>query len=75
MCWRTTRRRAAANSSRVDFYVVFAYWKLACIVEGVYSRYFHGAMGADKDPSAFDHFRAQVERSAENAAALCAGIE
>ena len=35
----------------------------------------HGAMGADKDPSAFDHFRSQVERSAENAAALCAGIE
>jgi aminoglycoside phosphotransferase (APT) family kinase protein len=61
--------------SHVDFYVAFAYWKLACIVEGVYARYLHGAMGADKDKSAFDHFRVQVERSAENAAALCASIE
>ncbi|MEP6658825.1 MAG: phosphotransferase family protein [Acidimicrobiales bacterium] len=66
---------SGCDLSRVDFYVAFAYWKLACIVEGVYARYLHGAMGADNDPSAFDHFRAQVERSAENAAALCAGIE
>ena len=50
-------------------------------IEGTYEvwgadvRYLNGAMGADKDPSAFDHFRLQVERSAENAAALCADIE
>jgi aminoglycoside phosphotransferase (APT) family kinase protein len=71
-------RYAAASGrdlSRVNFYVAFAYWKLACIVEGVYARYLNGAMGADKDPSTFDHFRLQVERSAENAAALCASIE
>jgi aminoglycoside phosphotransferase (APT) family kinase protein len=33
--------------SRLDFYVAFAYWKLACILEGVYSRYVGGAMGDD----------------------------
>ena len=29
----------------LDFYVAFAYWKLACILEGVYSRYLGGALG------------------------------
>ena len=57
---RATRERAAATCRSIDFYVAFGYWKLACIVEGVYARYSHGAMGADKDPSAFDHFRVQV---------------
>jgi aminoglycoside phosphotransferase (APT) family kinase protein len=31
----------------LDFYVAFAYWKLACILEGVYARYVAGAMGDD----------------------------
>ena len=33
--------------SEVDFYIAFAYWKLACILEGVYARYVGGAMGND----------------------------
>jgi aminoglycoside phosphotransferase (APT) family kinase protein len=33
--------------SHLDFYVAFAYWKLACILEGVYARYVGGAMGDD----------------------------
>jgi aminoglycoside phosphotransferase (APT) family kinase protein len=33
--------------SQLDFYLAFAYWKLACILEGVYSRYVAGAMGDD----------------------------
>jgi aminoglycoside phosphotransferase (APT) family kinase protein len=32
---------------RLDFYQAFAYWKLACILEGVYTRYVSGAMGDD----------------------------
>jgi aminoglycoside phosphotransferase (APT) family kinase protein len=32
--------------STIDFYVAFGYWKLACILEGVYARYAGGAMGA-----------------------------
>ena len=31
----------------IDFYIAFAYWKLACILEGVYARYVGGAMGND----------------------------
>jgi aminoglycoside phosphotransferase (APT) family kinase protein len=33
--------------SRLGYYVAFAYWKLACILEGVYARYVGGAMGDD----------------------------
>jgi aminoglycoside phosphotransferase (APT) family kinase protein len=29
----------------LSFYVAFAYWKLACILEGVYARYLGGALG------------------------------
>jgi len=33
--------------SHLEFYVAFAFWKLACILEGVYARYVGGAMGDD----------------------------
>ena len=33
--------------SAIDFYVAFGYWKLACILEGVYARYVGGSMGSD----------------------------
>jgi aminoglycoside phosphotransferase (APT) family kinase protein len=33
--------------THLDFYVAFAYWKLACILEGVYARYVAGSMGND----------------------------
>jgi aminoglycoside phosphotransferase (APT) family kinase protein len=52
--------------SQIDFYIAFGYWKLACIVEGVYARYVGGAMGADA--SGFEGFAVQVERCAEAAA-------
>jgi aminoglycoside phosphotransferase (APT) family kinase protein len=53
--------------SQVDYYIAFGYWKLACIVEGVYARYIGGAMGSN-DPKAFEGFKVQVERCAEQAA-------
>jgi aminoglycoside phosphotransferase (APT) family kinase protein len=31
----------------LDYYTAFGYWKLACILEGVYARYKAGAMGDD----------------------------
>ena len=62
--------RYAAASGRdlteIDFYVAFGYWKLACIVEGVYTRYVKGAMGSDA--SGFEGFAVQVERCADAAA-------
>jgi aminoglycoside phosphotransferase (APT) family kinase protein len=45
-----TARYAAATGrdlQHIGFYVAFAYWKLACILEGVYARYIGGAMGDD----------------------------
>ena len=53
--------------SQIDYYTAFGYWKLACIVEGVYARYVGGAMGST-DPAAFEGFKVQVERCAEAAA-------
>lgn len=55
--------------SSIDFYVAFGYWKLACILEGVYARYLGGAMG-QRDASSFEGFRLQVERCAARAAAV-----
>ena len=46
--------------SNLDFYVAFAYWKLACILEGVYARYLGGALG-DRDPAELAPFKEQVE--------------
>jgi aminoglycoside phosphotransferase (APT) family kinase protein len=40
-------RATGRGLSQLDFYVAFAYWKLACILEGVYARYLAGAMGDD----------------------------
>jgi aminoglycoside phosphotransferase (APT) family kinase protein len=62
-------RYAAASGrdlSGIDFYVAFGYWKLACIVEGVYARYVGGAMGSGG--TGFEAFAVQVDRCAEAAA-------
>ena len=62
--------RYAAASGRdvegIEYFVAFALWRLACIVEGVYSRYVGGAMG-DHDPSSFEFFGEQVILLAESA--------
>jgi aminoglycoside phosphotransferase (APT) family kinase protein len=58
--------------SHLDFYIAFGYWKLACILEGVYSRYAAGAMG---DASGFEGFSNQVTSLAELAAGAAEGIK
>ena len=50
--------------SDVDYYVAFGYWKLACILEGVYARYKGGVMG---ESSGFEGFARQVEILADAA--------
>ena len=52
--------------SQLGFYVAFGYWKLACILEGVLSRWRHGAMG-DELREAADNFESGVEKLAEAA--------
>jgi aminoglycoside phosphotransferase (APT) family kinase protein len=53
--------------SQIDYYVAFGYWKLACIIEGVYARYAGGAMGDRGDSSTYDFFGQQVISIAERA--------
>ena len=49
--------------SRLDFYVAFGYWKLACILQGVYARYVGGATAGDR--SSVEGFADSVVRLAE----------
>lgn len=65
--------RYAAVSGRdlsdLSFYVSFAYWKLACILEGVYARYVGGALGV-RDSAELEPFKLQVEGAAAQAEAM-----
>ena len=67
---RLTERYAEVSGrdlSRLDFYVAFGFWKLACILEGVYARYVGGALGV-RDRSELAPFVAQVDAAAAKAA-------
>jgi aminoglycoside phosphotransferase (APT) family kinase protein len=67
-----TRKEVAAryaqasglDISALDFYTALGYWKLACILEGMYARYSSGAMAPD------EHF--PVETCGEQVLALAA---
>jgi aminoglycoside phosphotransferase (APT) family kinase protein len=63
------RRRYAELSGRdlgeIDFYVALACWKLAIILEGVFSRYAAGQYG--KDAEGYEQFAGIVERLAVGA--------
>jgi aminoglycoside phosphotransferase (APT) family kinase protein len=50
----------------IGYYVAFGYWKLACIIEGVYARYVGGAMG-NRDASSWDFLGDQVIATANQA--------
>jgi aminoglycoside phosphotransferase (APT) family kinase protein len=52
--------------SALPFYTAFGYWKLACIMQGVYARYLGGAGGGDS--GAFDGYPQSVRRLATSAA-------
>jgi aminoglycoside phosphotransferase (APT) family kinase protein len=52
------------------FYVAFGYWKLTCIIAGVYARYAGGAMGAvpEEQVVGFRHMLDSLAELAEQAA-------
>jgi aminoglycoside phosphotransferase (APT) family kinase protein len=50
---------------RLDFYVAFGYWKLACILQGVYARYVGGAPAGDR--TGVEGFASSIVRLAEMA--------
>ena len=58
--------RSGRDLGALDFYVALASWKLAIILEGVYSRYAAGGYGETDE--AFQEFADSVERLAEAAA-------
>jgi len=60
--------------SQLNFYVAFAVWKLACILEGVYARYLGGALGA-RDASELEPFKIQVDTLAAHAETLLSQID
>ena len=47
--------RTGIDTSKVDYYRAFQYWRLAAIVEGVLSRYKKGVMGSEADTDAFEN--------------------
>jgi len=62
----TVKRYAEVSGrdlSQIDFYVAFAYWKLACILEGVYARYLGGALGEHSAAEVLP-FKVQVDAAA-----------
>ncbi|MHB1583216.1 MAG: phosphotransferase family protein [Acidimicrobiales bacterium] len=65
------RTASGRDVGDVGFFMAFGYWKLACILQGVYARYVAGA-GAG-DPNSVDTFPRTVERLAELAAATLGG--
>ncbi|MCB0996219.1 MAG: phosphotransferase family protein [Acidimicrobiales bacterium] len=67
---------ATASGRPVDdiaYYLAFAYWKVACIIEGVYSRYVGGAMG-DKVTADVEAFARAVDGLTEQAVAAAERI-
>jgi aminoglycoside phosphotransferase (APT) family kinase protein len=69
--------RYASASGRdigaLPFYVGFAQWKLACILEGVYARYLGGALG-ERTPEELLPFKLQVEEAARMSVATLEGL-
>jgi aminoglycoside phosphotransferase (APT) family kinase protein len=53
-------RHGTRDLADLDFYVAFAYWRITCIVEGVYSRYAAGVMGDQDDPRLVEAFGQRV---------------
>ena len=60
--------------SQLNFYVAFAVWKLACILEGVYARYVGGALGS-RNANELEPFKDQVDSLATHAETLLSQID
>lgn len=57
--------------SRITYYTAFGYWKVACIMAGIYTRRIGAAMGTtDQDDVGVETFRTQVRSMAEMAAEI-----
>ncbi len=59
--------RSDLDLSNIAYYQAFGYWKLACILQGIYARYRAGATAGDR--GSVDEFPAFIARLASLAAA------
>jgi aminoglycoside phosphotransferase (APT) family kinase protein len=58
--------QSSLDLSRISYYQAFGYWKLACILQGVYARYLAGASAGDTNSVEF--FPIHIETLARTAA-------
>jgi len=58
----------------IDFYLSFASWRLASILEGVYSRYVGGAMGDTEPEGGAEAFVGRIDALVDQAAAYAAKV-
>ncbi len=67
--------RTGRSLDQLDYYIAFAYWKIACILQGVAARYLGGAAGGDRS-GGVETFVTQVRHLAQlaSAAADSAGL-
>jgi aminoglycoside phosphotransferase (APT) family kinase protein len=65
-------KESGRDLDQLGFYVAFGYWKLACILQGVYERDMGGAGGGDS--TGIDGFYAQITALAEMSAKAAEGV-
>ena len=66
-------RRSGNDLSDLPYFVVFCWWKMACIVEGVYGRALAGVRGGSRIQSV-EGIAARVDRMLELAAEAARGV-
>jgi aminoglycoside phosphotransferase (APT) family kinase protein len=66
------RRLSGRSLDALPYHLVFAYWKLACVAEGVYARYAAGGGGGDRNFN-LDAIAAAGPKMAKRARALIDG--
>jgi aminoglycoside phosphotransferase (APT) family kinase protein len=66
------RKASGQDLPEIDYFVAFASWRLACIIEGVYARYHAAAMGSHI-PDDIERFARTVDQLVARAAAILDG--
>jgi aminoglycoside phosphotransferase (APT) family kinase protein len=64
------QKASGRDVSDLPYYVAFAHWRLACIIEGVYARYGSGAMGSTDRAGAQAMGQGTIQRAELARAAL-----
>ena len=68
---RHIKKPSGRNLNNIDFYMAFAYWRLVCILQGVYSRYLDGAMPGKAPPGGVEILGDRIDILLEQAKSSC----